>query len=54
MDKKDNILFKDLNLAFVYISILVIGLFIVFLMTTYINNKVSEFESSTTHQYLNN
>ena len=41
--KKENILFKKLDLVFVYAFIFVIGMAIVLLMTSYLNNKVKEF-----------
>lgn len=49
-EKKKSFLFRDLNLAFVYLSIFLIGIAIVMFMTTYLNNKVKEFstESMTT------
>lgn len=46
-DNKKNFLFKKLDLAFVYIFILLVGIAIVLLMTTYINNQVEEFNKST-------
>ena len=47
MENKDNILFKKLDLAFVYLFIFIVGIAIVFIMTTYINNKVKEFNEET-------
>jgi len=44
-EKKESILFKKLDLAFVYIIILIFGIAIVFIMTSYINNKVEEFSA---------
>ena len=41
--KKESILFKKLDLVFVYTFIFVIGLAIVLIMTSYLNNKVKEF-----------
>ena len=43
MEKKDSFLYKKLDLAFVYIFIFLFGLFIVFIMTNYLNSKVQEF-----------
>lgn len=43
---KDNVLFKDLDLIFVYLFIFLVGILIVLLMTTYINNQVQEFDKS--------
>lgn len=42
-EKKGNILFKKLDLVFVYSFIFVIGMAIVLIMTSYLNNKVKEF-----------
>lgn len=42
-DKKENILFKKLDLAFVYLFIFLVGVAIVLTMTSYLNNKVKEF-----------
>ena len=41
--KKESILFKKLDLAFVYLFIFIVGIAIVLIMTSYINNKVKEF-----------
>ena len=41
--KKKNVLFKKLDLVFVYAFIFVIGMAIVLTMTSYLNNKVKEF-----------
>ena len=46
-DKKENILFKKLDLAFVYLFIFLVGIGIVLFMTTYLNNKVKEFNEET-------
>lgn len=40
--KKESILFKKLDLAFVYVFIFIFGMIIVFVMTSYLNNKVKE------------
>ena len=45
MEKKESILYKKLNLAFVYIFIFLIGMLLVFFMTSYLNNKVKEFNN---------
>ena len=45
MEKKESILYKKLNLAFVYIFIFLIGMLIVFFMTSYLKNKVKEFNN---------
>ena len=42
-EKKNSILFKKLDLVFVYSFIFFIGIAIVLMMTTYLNNKVKEF-----------
>lgn len=51
-EKKESILFKKLDLAFVYLFIFIVGLAIVLIMTSYLNNKVKEFteESITVNQ----
>ncbi len=41
--KKESFLFKKLDLAFVYLFILLVGIAIVLIMTSYLNNKVKEF-----------
>ena len=46
-EEKESLLFKKLDLAFVYLTIFIIGIAIVFIMTSYINNKVQEFSSET-------
>ena len=43
IEKKENVLFKQLDLAFVYIFIFLVGIAIVLGMTSYLNNKVKEF-----------
>lgn len=42
-EKKESFLFKKLDLAFVYVFIFLVGIAIVFIMTSYINSKVKEF-----------
>jgi len=42
-DKKENILFKKLDLAFVYLFVFLVGIAIVLMMTSYLNSKVKEF-----------
>ncbi len=42
-EKKESILFKNLDLAFVYIFIFLVGVGIVLFMTNYLNDKVKEF-----------
>ena len=54
MEKKDNILFKDLNLVLVYSVIFVIGLGIVFTMITYINHKVEQYNIEDNVQIIEN
>lgn len=46
-EKKSSILFRELDVAFVYVIIFVVGIAIVFAMTAYINNKVNEFNDTT-------
>jgi len=41
-EQKQSIWNKNLNLAFVYIFVLLFGLVVVFIMTTVLNNKVKE------------
>lgn len=51
MEKEENktsVLFKELDLAFVYICIFVVGMAIVLTMTTYLNSKVKEFSVDAT------
>jgi len=43
MEKKESVLFKKLDLVFVYLIIFVIGIAIVLMMTSYLNDKVKEF-----------
>lgn len=45
--KKGSVLFKKLDLVFVYIFIFVFGMIIVFAMTSYLNNKVKEFTETS-------
>ena len=42
-EKKQSILFKKLDLVFVYTFIFVLGMAIVLIMTSYLNSKVKEF-----------
>lgn len=42
-EKKQSIWFKKLDLAFVYLFIFLVGIAIVLIMTSYLNNKVKEF-----------
>ena len=42
-EKKESILFKNLDLAFDYIFIFLVGVGIVLFMTNYLNDKVKEF-----------
>lgn len=49
--KKESVLFKDLDLAFVYIFIFLAGLGIVLFMTNYLNNKVQEFTDGSVAFY---
>ena len=48
MDKKESILFKKLDIAFVYLFIFLVGIAIMFAMTTYLNSKVKEFTEEYT------
>lgn len=42
-DQKGNVLFKRLDLAFVYLFVFLVGVAIVLAMTSFLNNKVKEF-----------
>ena len=46
-ERKESILFKKLDLAFVYLFIFLVGVAIILTMTSYINNKVKEFNEQT-------
>lgn len=46
-DKKENILFKNLNLFTVYAVVFGVGILIIFFMTSYLNKKVSDFTDSS-------
>ncbi len=51
-EKKKSILFKELDVVFVYLIIFFVGMVIVFGMTSYLNTKVKEFnEESATISY---
>lgn len=54
MEEKKSFLHKELNLAFVYIFIFIVGLGIVFAMVTYINDQVKNFSSAALEQSLDN
>lgn len=43
IEKKVSVLFKKLDLAFVYLFIFLVGIAIVLTMTSFLNNKVKEF-----------
>ena len=42
-EQKGNILFKRLDLAFVYLFVFLVGVAIVLAMTSFLNDKVKEF-----------
>ena len=46
-EKKGAVLFKKLDLAFVYLFVFLVGVAIVLAMTSYINNKVKQFSEET-------
>ena len=46
-EKKESVWFKKMDLAFVYLFIFLAGIAIVMIMTSYINNKVKEFNEET-------
>lgn len=52
-ESKGNILFKKLDLAFVYIFIFLVGVAIVLSMTSYLNNKVKEFSEGAVYTDVN-
>ena len=52
-ESKGNILFKKLDLAFVYIFIFLVGVAIVLSMTSYLNNKVKEFTEGSVYTDVN-
>ena len=54
MEKKQSILFKELDVAFVYLFILLVGIAIVLGMTSYINAKVKEFSDDSIAYSVNN
>ena len=43
INKVESILFKKLDLAFVYLFIFLVGIAIVLIMTSFLNSKVQEF-----------
>ena len=47
MEKKESVLFKKLDIAFVYLFIFLIGIAIILGMTSYLNSKVKEFSQSS-------
>ena len=48
IEKKESVLFKKLDLVFVYLIIFVVGIAIVLMMTSYLNDKVKEFSDEAT------
>ena len=42
-EQKGNVLFKKLDLAFVYLFVFLVGVAIVLAMTSFLNDKVKEF-----------
>ena len=46
-EKKGTFLFKKLDLAFVYLFVFLVGIAIVLAMTSYLNNKVKEFNEDS-------
>ena len=47
MGKKDSVLFKNLDIVFVYLFIFLVGIAIVLGMVSYLNNKVKEFSDNS-------
>ena len=41
---------RDLNLVFVYVVVFLFGLLVVYIMTTVINNKVEEINSTSLYE----
>lgn len=52
-ERKENVLLKKLDLAFVYIFIFLVGIAIVLSMTSYLNNKVKEFSDGSVYTEVN-
>ena len=46
-EKKEKVLFKKLDIAFVYLFVFLVGIAIVLAMTSYLNTKVKEFSESS-------
>ena len=46
-EKKKSIWFRELDLVFVYLIIFLVGVAIVLGMTSYLNNKVKEFNENS-------
>ncbi len=42
-EQKGNVLFKKLDLAFVYLFVFLVGVAIILAMTSFLNDKVKEF-----------
>ena len=47
MEKKNSVLFKNLDIVFVYLFIFLVGIAIVLGMASYLNNKVKEFSNNS-------
>lgn len=47
MDKKKSVLFKNLDIVFVYLFVFLVGIAIVLGMASYLNNKVREFSDNS-------
>ncbi len=46
-EKKESVLYKELNVGFVYVFVLIVGFIIVFSMITFLKNKVNEITEGT-------
>ena len=46
-EKKESLWFKKIDLAFVYLFVFLAGIAIVMIITSYLNNKVKEFNDET-------
>lgn len=47
MKEKKSVLKKELNIVFVYATIFIVGLGIVFIMTNYINKQVENYDTES-------
>lgn len=52
-EKKESVLYKELNVGFVYVFVLIVGFIIVFSMITFLKNKVNEITEGTVASSIN-